>query len=233
MTSISTNLDYCCKFCLRTLPISFAPATKLVPVADEEGGPIFMVPACQSHADDCGADGEEPLGSSELARNLALGKPPREVLLAPIRGSVDIPDSPDFLALEIKPEVRALVFKLVGVAAQHRLNAVTQTYYQANWLKGDLVWWISGAEEASYDCPEINVSENEFWFTAIASHSDEVFSTDRIPVSALADLEISIGRGQVEWKPGVISMKGGEDLIKALGSHLMEPTMSLGAMGVS
>ncbi|EKF7417526.1 TPA: hypothetical protein MXR76_002052 [Pseudomonas aeruginosa] len=233
MTSISINLDYCCKFCLRSAPISFAPAAKLVPLADEEGGPIFMVPVCQSHADDCGTDGEEPLGNSELARNLAQAKPPREVLLAPIRGSVDIPDSPDFLALEIKPEVRTLVFKLVEVAAQHRLNAVTQTYYQASWLKGDLVGWSSGAEEASYDCPEINVSENEFWFTAIASHTDDVFRTDRIPVSALADLEISIGKSLIEFKPSAIQMKGGENLIKALGSHLMEPTTSLGAMGVS
>lgn len=233
MTSISINLDYCCKYCLRSDPVQFAPATKLVPYEKEEGGPIFMVPVCLFHADNGDTDEEVPVGVREFARDVVQGKPPREVILATTRGTADIPDSPDFLALELTPEFRKLVFGLAEVAAQHRLNAVTRTCYQPSWLKGGILGWSSGAEEASYEYPEIHVSEREFWFTANARHSDDVFRTDRIPVSVLAELEISIGKGQIDLKPGVITMKGGESLIKALGSHLLESTMSLGDTVVS
>lgn len=234
MTRLSINLDHCCKFCLQSEVPRLAPVTRLVPSASEDGGAILMVPVCQAHASDWWEDEEVDFGGKALERDIPEGKTPFEMLLAIVRSSDHIPDTPDFLVLEVTPEFRKLVFKLVDVVSQNRLNTVSQTHYPAKWLKGDLSSWDTGSGEVSYDCPELNVSENEFWFTAIAKHSDDVFESERFRISLLAELVISAGDSQQsEWKPGLHTMKGDAPLLKALGNHLLTTTMSIGGNCVS
>lgn len=96
--------------------------------------------------------------------------------------SVGVPTLARFHILEVDAEK---IIHLSQVVQENGLYKVEKFDYRTSWLHGD----ASDEElvEVSSDLDLLNVSANDFWFTAAMKHTDVEVTTERKPISELRE----------------------------------------------
>lgn len=121
-----------------------------------------------------------------------------------VHGGGECDNAPGVAVFSIAEESAREIVKLAGLVKEHGLHKVEKFDYRAEFLQFDPETDPEDAENAGEgndvrtECDCLNVSDDEFWFTAYIKHTDVKVSCKG---QSIADLKAHFGLAADEVKP--------------------------------
>lgn len=103
-----------------------------------------------------------------------------------VRTDSDYDETPAVATFDIGEHTAKEIIRLSGLVKENKLYKVEKFDYRADFLMEDAEEGTDDAVGVSTDADRLNVSENEFWFSALIKHTNVEIVTARLSIAELA-----------------------------------------------